>query len=302
MNRLSHSLEGFFNYLARQYEWGLFVSGTFQVLDTEPAIVSPPCAVVVKNHPPHIVFEDVRFNYPGVDIPILKGVSLDIAPGASIALVGENGSGKTTLIKLLCRFYDPTGGRILVDGTDLREINLEAWLSMLGVLSQRYDQYNFKVREEIEAGRFNGFASLKDIIAAAQAGQAHNFINKLPEGYHTQIGRKFDGGIDPSQGQLQRLALSRMLYREPKVLVLDEPTASVDAKAERDIFDHFRRSRANRVTIMIAQHFAAIRGADTICVLKDGVVCEQGAHKSLMDIPGGVYRDLFTMQADGYAA
>jgi len=213
--------------------------------------------------------------------------------------VGINGAGKTTLVKLLCRIYDPTEGQILVDGRDLKELDIDSWLHAIGVLFQDYSAYQMKVSEAIALGRSDEPVDMDRVKWAAQGSEAAEFIDEWEDGYDQMLGKQFEGGIDPSKGQLQKLALARALYRNPAILVLDEPTASVDAESEAKIFARLEALPKDKTVILISHRFSTVRTADKILVLKDGAVHELGSHAELME-KDGTYAKLFRLQAKGY--
>jgi ATP-binding cassette subfamily B protein len=219
-------------------------------------------------------------------------------PGEKIALIGVNGAGKTTLIKLLCRFYDPTEGRITIGGIDLREIDIESWYRVLGVLFQDFITYRgHTVREAIQVGDIG--AHEKDVEHAAHDAEADMFIEELPDKYEQMIGKVFKGGTNLSGGQMQKLALARVFFRDPKVWILDEPTAAIDAEAEAHIFERIEQTLQGRSAIVISHRFSTVRNADQILVLKDGTISEQGTHEEL--IQGNKdYARLFNLQAKRY--
>lgn len=230
---------------------------------------------------------------------MLKNFSLRIAPGEKLALVGSNGAGKTTLVKLLCRFYDPDKGRILINGNDIKTVDLESWYRELGVLFQDYDNYHFLVRESIAIGRSGAMSSLEKVKGAAKASEADTFIEEWEKAYEQMLGKQFTGGIEPSIGQWQKLALARTFYRDPQVLILDEPTSSIDAEAEAKIFDRLEQLPKDRTVILISHRFSTVRHANRICVIKDGRLAELGTHAALLK-RGGTYARLFKLQARGY--
>ena len=298
---LESALAGFLMNMAKQYKDSLFATDLFKILDARsnlpkannPFKISSACA-------PRVLFQNVSFSYPGTTKQVLSHISFAIEPGEKLALVGINGAGKTTLVKLLCRIYDPTEGQILVDGRDLKELDIDSWLHALGVLFQDYSSYKFKVAESIALGRTDIPLDMDRVKWAAQGSEASDFIDGWEDGYDQMIGKQFDKGIDPSKGQLQKLALARALYRNPAILVLDEPTASVDAESEAKIFARLEALPKDKTVILISHRFSTVRTADKILVLKDGTVHEIGSHVELME-KDGTYAKLFRLQARGYS-
>jgi len=247
-----------------------------------------------------IEFQNVSFNYPGSNDKAINNISLHIRPGESLALVGENGSGKTTLIKMLTRLYEPTEGHIILDGLDLQEWDVEALRQRIGVIFQDFGRYQFSVGENIGAGDVRYIDDAKRWAMAARTGMAAPFIENMPEGYQTQLGRWFKGGRELSGGQWQKIALSRAFMRsDADILVLDEPTAAMDAASEAAIFDHFRSESHNKMTILISHRFSTVRAADQIIVIHEGEIVEQGTHESLL-AENGQYAHLFKLQARAY--
>jgi len=247
-----------------------------------------------------IEFRNVSFAYPGATENALDEVSFELAPGNSLALVGENGSGKTTLIKLLTRLYDPTDGQILLDGLDLQQWDVEALRERIGVIFQDFGRYQFSVGENIGAGDVRHIDNEERWKTAAETGMAAPFIETMPDGYDTQLGRWFKGGRELSGGQWQKIALSRAFMRtDADILVLDEPTAAMDALSEAAIFDHFRSQSHSKMTILISHRFSTVRAADQIIVIHNGRIMEQGTHESLL-AKNGQYAHLFKLQARGY--
>jgi ATP-binding cassette, subfamily B, bacterial len=247
-----------------------------------------------------IRFENVSFFYPGSDVPALDNVSLHITPGESLAIVGENGSGKTTLIKLLTRLYTPTQGQIMLEGLPLQEWDVDTLRRKIGVIFQDFARYQLIVGENIGIGDSDNLASETEIEIAAKKGMADEFVRDLPSGYKTQLGTWFKDGKELSGGQWQKVALSRAFMRSTAdILILDEPTAAIDAKAEADIFAHFAELTANRISIIISHRFSTVRRADHIIVLEKSKIMEQGSHEELLEL-GGQYATLFMLQAEGY--
>jgi ATP-binding cassette subfamily B protein len=281
------------------YEDNLYLSNLYEYLD-QP-VAAPAGDVERGPHPEDgIRFENVSFTYPGAESPALDGIDLHVKPGESLALVGENGSGKTTLIKLLTRLYRPTAGRILFEGRDLQEWNEARLRERVGVIFQDFARYQLPVGENVGAGDVTRFEDRERWVDAATKGLADPFIRQLPSGYETQLGKWFKDGRELSGGQWQKIALSRAFMRTgADVLVLDEPTAAMDAGAEAEIFEHFRTLTKDRMVILISHRFSTVRMADQIAVLDGGRIAERGSHDELMRLDGR-YARLFSLQARGY--
>ena len=250
-----------------------------------------------------IDFEDVSFRYPLTERDVLQGVSFTVRRGASLALVGENGAGKTTLVKLMTRLYEPTGGRILLNGLEARRFSPRSVQRQISSIFQDFGQYQMTVRENVAVGRGEGTVEGADDVAAlrdaAQRAGAAGFVEALPGGFEQMLGRWFAGGQQLSGGQWQRLALSRLYYRGGSVLVFDEPTAALDANAEFEVIEQLRGQARDRITVIISHRFSTVRLADEIVVLDGGVITESGSHDELL-ARGGTYAAMFSLQARGY--
>jgi len=294
------SINSLFSMLSRQYQDNLFVNDYFTLMRREsPMIYKNPGIVLPRDTNPKIEFKNVSFKYPKSSVLTLDKINITINPGDKIALIGINGAGKTTLIKLLCRFYDPTEGQILINGHDLKDINLESWYSILGVLFQDYGRYNLLTSETIALGNTKKDQDKNLVKQAARNSDAYEFIEKWPEQYEQQLGVGFTGAVEPSVGQWQKLALARSYYRDPSIFILDEPTASIDAGAELKIFENLEKLSRDKTVILISHRFSTVRNADKIIVLKDKAILEQGTHEELLKM-GGEYARLFNAQKEKY--
>lgn len=285
--------------ISGMYEDNLYLSNLYEYLG-QPVLSHPGAANQGPEPDRGLEFKNVSFSYPGTTENALDDISLHIRPGESLALVGENGSGKTTLIKLLTRLYEPTAGSINLDGLPLQEWDVEALRQRTGVIFQDFGRYQFSVGENIGAGDVRHIDDPERWAVAADIGMAAPFIDAMPDGYETQLGRWFKGGRELSGGQWQKIALSRAFMRsDADILVLDEPTAAMDAPSEAAIFEHFRAASNNKITILISHRFSTVRAADQIAVIHNGKMIERGNHESLLEL-GGKYASLFKLQAQGY--
>jgi ATP-binding cassette subfamily B protein len=280
------------------YENYLFVNDLTWFLELETQLKHGrkiPAKVIEKG----IEFKNVWFKYPGSKKWILKNISFSIKPSENIALVGENGAGKTTLIKLLCGFYRPTKGEILVNGINIDDYDLAKYWAMLGVLFQDFSHYPFSAQESVGIGNPQKIGDLEGIKSAARLTGINDYIEGLTLGYKTPLAKDFEKGVDPSRGQWQRIALARVLFRGSKVIILDEPTSNVDPKAEEEIFEKIINLSKEKILVLISHRFSTVRKADKILNIDRGTIIEQGTHKELMS-KNGEYADLFELQAKGY--
>lgn len=282
------------------YENNLFMAHLYEFLELTPQMKIPEQPRKLPARLVHgVEFRGVGFRYPESEEWVLRAIDLTIHAGEKIALVGHNGAGKTTLIKLLSRLYDPTEGAILIDGIDIREVEPVALRQKIGVIFQDFVRYHVPASENIGFGQIEAAQSLEKIVAAARKSGAHEIIEELPLGYETMLGRWFHGGEELSLGQWQKIALARAFMRDAEILVLDEPTASLDAQTEYEIFQHFQELTEGKMAILISHRFSTVRMADRIVVIDGGRIAEIGSHQELLRAEG-IYAELFAMQAEGY--
>src|SRR5689334_9808005 len=286
--------------LQSMYEHQLYLQTLFELLDFKPVVQAPEHPLPFRRPIEQgIEFRHVSYTYEGKDEPALNDVSFKIDKGETVAIVGHNGAGKTTLVKLLARLYDPQEGQVLIDGQDVRDYDPDDLRNEFGVLFQDYVSYQFNARENIGVGRIERLDDDDAIATAAIKSGASTLIEKLPQGYDTVLGKWFDGGVNLSGGEWQKVALGRAFMREAQILILDEPSAALDARAEFELFSRMQQLAHGRTAIFISHRFSTVRRADRILVFEHGRLIESGTHEELMAI-GGRYAELFNLQAASY--
>jgi ATP-binding cassette subfamily B protein len=298
--KLRGLLDSFLGRISSLAGQALYLDDLFSFFRIQPSIVSPlnarPFPAPIEQG---FVFEDVGFRYPGAEHWAVRHLTFELRAGEVLALVGENGAGKTTLVKLLARLYDPDEGRILLDGHDLREYDLTGLRANLGVIFQDFVRYHMTASENIAIGRIEAAGDRSRIEAAAQRSLADEMIRKLPDGYEQIIGKRFRTGVDLSGGEWQKIAIARAYMRDAQVLILDEPTAALDARAEFQVFQRFKELSHAKTAVLISHRFSSVRMADRILVLGNGQIEAMGRHEQLL-AQGGRYAELFELQAAGY--
>ncbi len=286
--------------LSQVFEQSLYLSDLFTFFEVKPRVTSMPGARAV---PAPIrrgfEFQDAGFRYPGSDRWAVRNLTFRLEPGERVALVGENGAGKTTLVKLLTRLYDPDQGRILLDGVDLRDYDLDSLRKSIGVIFQDFVRYDFILRENIGVSQVEALEDDGRVRDAARRSLADSVAARLEKGYDHMLGRRFEGGVELSGGEWQKVALARAYMRDAQVLILDEPTAALDARAEYEVFLRFAELTRGRTAVLISHRFSTVRMADRILVLQGGELIDQGTHEELL-ARGGLYAELFGLQAAGY--
>jgi ATP-binding cassette subfamily B protein len=296
----SSNLQQVFSTASGIADQALFLTDLIAFFDMKPTVLSHPDGKLMPRPIKRgFEFRNVSFAYPGTTRRVLKNFNFTLSPGERIALIGENGQGKTTVVKLITRLYDPTEGQILLDGVDLRDYQLEDLHHEIGVIFQDFMRYEMTARENIAVGRVERQHTEEDIRQAAEKSLAASVIAKLENGYDQQLGRRFETGVELSGGEWQRVALARAYLRDAQLLVLDEPTAALDAKSELEVFERFAELTKDKMALLISHRFSTVRMADRIVVLSGGQLVEEGNHKQLMAL-GGLYAEMFEMQAASY--
>jgi ATP-binding cassette subfamily B protein len=300
IQQASSNLQQVFSTASGIADQALFLTDLLAFFQMEPTIQSKPDGLPTPQPVRRgFEFRNVSFQYPGTERVVLKNFSLHLSPGERIALIGENGQGKTTVVKLITRLYDPTEGQILLDGVDLREYSIEDLHRHIGVIFQDFMRFEMTARENIAVGRVDRPHQQSDIEAAAHKSLADAVVGKLANGYDQMLGRRFDGGVELSGGEWQKVALARAYLRDADLLILDEPTAALDARSELEVFERFAELTEGKMALLISHRFSTVRMADRIVVLSGGRLIEEGDHRKLMAL-GGVYAGMFEMQAASY--
>ncbi|MDQ1450281.1 MAG: ATP-binding cassette, subfamily bacterial, partial [Acidobacteriaceae bacterium] len=296
----SSNLQQVFSTASGIADQALFLTDLLAFFEMKPTVGSNPDGVLIPRPIRRgFEFRNVSFAYPGTTRRVLSNFNFTLAPGERIALIGENGQGKTTVVKLITRLYDPTEGQILLDGVDLRDYKLEDLHHEIGVIFQDFMRYEMTARENIGVGRVESEHSQAEIESAARKSLAESVIAKLPGGYDQMLGRRFESGVELSGGEWQRVALARAYLRDAQLLVLDEPTAALDARSELEVFERFAELTMGKMALLISHRFSTVRMADRIVVLEGGRLVEEGTHPQLMAL-GGRYASMFEMQAASY--
>ncbi|GAB4334648.1 MAG: ABC transporter ATP-binding protein [Flammeovirgaceae bacterium] len=299
-SRVSGLMQGIMSRFSAIAEGALYLRDLFDFLALKPEIISKTNALPIpKPIKKGFVFENVGFKYVGSEKWVLRNLSFELKAGEKLALVGENGAGKTTLVKLLARLYEPTEGRILLDGIDLREYQLEDLKKNIGIIFQDYIKFQMKMFENIAIGDIEDIHNEARIKESANKSLASEVISKMPNGYEQLLGKRFKNGVELSGGEWQKVALARAYMRDAQLLILDEPTSALDARAEHEVFLRFSELITGKMAVLISHRFSTVRMADRILFLENGTVKELGSHEELMK-QGGKYAELFLLQAKGY--
>jgi ATP-binding cassette subfamily B protein len=298
-NRLKSRLEAMFSRFTRISESALYLNDYYEFIDQKPphrvGDIVPLPEKILKG----FTFENVQFKYPDVESYVLKGINFTLKAGEKMAFVGENGAGKSTLIKLILRFYEPTSGRILLDGIDIKSFDKAKYQEMFGVIFQDFVRYELSLRENIAVGKISAISDDQKIMTASEMSLAKEVIDEVPDGLGQKLGKRFVKGAELSGGQWQKIALARAYMKDAPVLILDEPTSALDARAEYEAFQRFIGLTEGKTAIIISHRFSTVRMADRIIVLKNGIITELGTHEELLQ-NDDTYKELFELQAAGY--
>jgi ATP-binding cassette subfamily B protein len=300
IQQASSNIQQVFSTLSSIADQALFLTDLLAFFEMGPTIQSKPHALAAPRPVTRgFEFKNVSFRYPGSSRLVLNNLNFHLRPGERVALIGENGQGKTTIVKLITRLYDPSEGQVLLDGVDLREYSLESLYAEIGVIFQDFMRYEMTARENIAVGQVQELHDLARLKDAARKSLADQVIARLPHEYEQMLGRRFEGGVDLSGGEWQKIALARAYLREAQVLILDEPTAALDARSEFEVFQRFAELTAGKMALFISHRFSTVRMADRIVVLEAGDIAEEGTHDELTRI-GGRYAEMFELQAASY--
>jgi ATP-binding cassette subfamily B protein len=296
----STNIQNIFSTFSNIADQSLFLTDLLGLFAVRPKIQSAPNALSAPRPiRDGFEFRNVTFAYPGTTRLILDRLNFRLEPGERVALIGSNGQGKTTIVKLLTRLYDPASGQILLDGVNLREYGIEDLCREIGVIFQDFMRYEMSAADNIGIGRIESRHELPKLQHAARKSLAEAVIERLPKCYEQMLGRRFEGGVDLSGGEWQKIALARAYLRDAQLLILDEPTASLDARSEHEVFQRFADLTRGKMALLVSHRFSTVRMADRIIVLEGGSIAEEGSHSRLIAL-GGLYSEMFELQAAGY--
>ncbi|MFA5230702.1 MAG: ABC transporter ATP-binding protein [Candidatus Paceibacterota bacterium] len=300
VERFERNMDNMFSGITTLYEMALRIDDTYQFFNLKPSFPDGKIKLKTFKKPPKIVCDNISFKYPNTNKLILKNLNLEIKPGEKIAIVGHNGAGKTTLVKLLLRFYQVNNGNIFINNDNVDDLKIDTYYRNVGILSQDFGEYGaLNAKDNILLGDIAKGGHLKEIKDAAKKADAHKFISEYPKKYDQLLSESYNGGIRPSTGQWQKIAISRLFYRNPWLVIFDEPTASIDAEAEYKIFNNIYKFFKNKTVVIISHRFSTVRNADRIIVIDKGNIAEQGTHDQLLKLDGK-YAKAFKLQAEGY--
>jgi len=296
---ITRTFSGLQEDISSLVETSRFVDSLINLFTLEKRLDKVENPVKVENKAPLIEFRNVSFKYPSSKRFILKNVSFTVNSGEHVALVGVNGAGKSTIIKLLARFYDVTGGEILINGVNIKELDIDSYYKLWGILFQNFAKYWLSARENIGLGSINDIENIDLITKASRKSGADRIVKNLEYGYETLLSTEMNGGVDLSGGQWQKIGIARGLFSDPKLIILDEPTSALDAISEAEVFDNLSKISSQTTMLIVSHRFSTVRNADRIIVLDRGEIIEQGTHFELMQIEG-IYHKMFSSQAKGY--
>jgi ATP-binding cassette, subfamily B, bacterial len=300
IQQASSNIQQIFSTLAAIGDQALFLTDLLAFFEMQPTIRSKPNArIAPRPILQGVEFRNVSFQYPGNSRLVIDHINFQLRPGERLALIGENGEGKTTIVKLMTRLYDPTDGQVLLDGVDLREYDLDDLHREIGVIFQDFMRYEMTARDNVAVGRIEEINNLDLLQIAAHKSMADDVIQRLPQNYEQMLGRRFEQGVDLSGGEWQKVALARAYLRDAQLLILDEPTAALDARSEFEVFRRFSELTTGKMALFISHRFSTVRAADRILVLANGKIAEEGTHDQLASL-GGRYAEMFEMQASSY--